>query len=148
MNYVGFIGIMEPMQKAKKLETYMRKIGMLQAFSNVSNKIWVFIDEDHGVDIIIDMEQQMTLKFTNLETKKCVMVTFVYAKCNAIECIELWDNMYVIASEMSLPWLVGGDFNVIWDKEEKFGRLPVSLNEVNDFRHCINTCNLFDLGLK
>ncbi|XP_070025375.1 uncharacterized protein [Nicotiana sylvestris] len=41
-----------------------------------------------------------------------------------------------------------GDFNVIWDEEEKFGGLPVSLNEIDDLRHCVNTCNLFDLGFK
>ncbi|XP_075099007.1 uncharacterized protein LOC142175900 [Nicotiana tabacum] len=56
--------------------------------------------------------------------------------------------MYNLAKDMSLPWLVRGDFNIIWDEEEKFGGLPVSLNEVNDFRHCINTCNLTNLGFK
>ncbi|XP_075097852.1 uncharacterized protein LOC142175172 [Nicotiana tabacum] len=50
--------------------------------------------------------------------------------------------------DMDAPWLVRGDFNVIWDEEEKFGGLLVSLNEIDDFRHCINTCNLFDLGFK
>ncbi|XP_075092253.1 uncharacterized protein LOC142172518 [Nicotiana tabacum] len=53
-----------------------------------------------------------------------------------------------MARDMNSPWLVGGDFNVIWDEEEKFGGLPVSLNEIDDFRHCVNTCNLFDLGFK
>ncbi|XP_019240885.1 PREDICTED: uncharacterized protein LOC109220870 [Nicotiana attenuata] len=53
-----------------------------------------------------------------------------------------------MASDMTTPWLVGGDFNVIWDEEEKFGGLPVHINEVDDFRHCINTCNLSDLGFK
>ncbi|XP_019251178.1 PREDICTED: uncharacterized protein LOC109230104 [Nicotiana attenuata] len=53
-----------------------------------------------------------------------------------------------MASDMTSPWLVGGDFNVIWDEEEKFGGLLVSLNEVDDFRHCINTSNLSDMGFK
>ncbi|XP_070045323.1 uncharacterized protein [Nicotiana tomentosiformis] len=139
---------MEPMQKARKLEGYRKKIGMLHAFVNVSNKIWVFVDEDHGVDFLINMEQQMTMKLTNMDTQVSFIVMFSYAKCDAIECIELWDNMYNLARDMSLPWLVKGDFNVIWDEEEKFGGLPVSLNEVNDFRHCINICNLTDLGFK
>ncbi|XP_019241016.1 PREDICTED: uncharacterized protein LOC109221004 [Nicotiana attenuata] len=139
---------MEPKQKKKNLERYRRRIGMLQAFANVSNKIWVFVDEDHGVEIIYDLEQQMTLKLTNLDTQMSFMVTFVYAKCDPIERIELWDSLYYLASDMSIPWLVGGDFNVILDEEEKFGGLPVSLNEINDFRHCISTCNLNDLGFK
>ncbi|XP_070046474.1 uncharacterized protein [Nicotiana tomentosiformis] len=53
-----------------------------------------------------------------------------------------------MARDMTVPWLVGEDFNVIWDEEEKFGGLPVSLNEVDDFRHYANTCNLVDLGFK
>ncbi|XP_019248490.1 PREDICTED: uncharacterized protein LOC109227751 [Nicotiana attenuata] len=46
--------------------------------------------------------------------------------------------------EVTVMWR----FNVIWDEEEKFGGLTVSLNEIGDFRHCINTCNLTDLGFK
>ncbi|XP_075109006.1 uncharacterized protein LOC142180816 [Nicotiana tabacum] len=130
-HHFKFIGIMEPKQKRKKLERYRRRIGMLQAFSNVSNKIWVFVDDDHGVDIVYDLEQQLTLKFTNLDIQISFVVTFVYAKCDSIE-----------------PLACGGDFNVTWDEEEKFGGLPISLNEINDFRHCITTCNLSDLGFK
>ncbi|XP_070048894.1 uncharacterized protein [Nicotiana tomentosiformis] len=147
-HHFQFIGIIEPMQKSRKLERYRRQIGMLQAFANISNKIWVFVDEDHGVDVIINMEQQLTLKLTNMDTRISFIVTFVYAKCDATERIELWDSLYSLASDMSLPWLVGGYFNVIWDEEEKFGGLPVHMNEVLDFRNCVNTCNLIDLGFK
>ncbi|XP_019252907.1 PREDICTED: uncharacterized protein LOC109231725 [Nicotiana attenuata] len=109
---------MEPKQKKRKLERYRRRIGMLQAFSNVSNKIWVFVDDDHGIDIIYDLEQQLTLKFTNLDTQVSFIVTFVYAKCDSIERIELWDSLYNLARDMTLPW------------------------------HCITTCNLSDLGFQ
>ncbi|XP_060211831.1 uncharacterized protein LOC132639400 [Lycium barbarum] len=56
--------------------------------------------------------------------------------------------MYNLASDTTLPCLVGGDFNVIVDEEEKYGGLPVTLNEVKDFRHCNHTCNITDLGYK
>ncbi|XP_019234735.1 PREDICTED: uncharacterized protein LOC109215174 [Nicotiana attenuata] len=147
-HHFQFIGIVEPKQKPRKLEWYRRKKGMLQACGNVSNKIWVFVDEDHDVDILINMEQQMTMRITNMDTQVSITVTFVYAKCDPTDRIELWDNMYYLARDMSLPWLVGGDFNMIWDEEKKFGGLPVSLNEVDDFRHCVTTCNLTDLGFK
>ncbi|XP_059294444.1 uncharacterized protein LOC132047414 [Lycium ferocissimum] len=49
---------------------------------------------------------------------------------------------------MTRPWLVAGDFNVITDDNDIYGGNPVSLNEVEDFRHCITTCNLTDLGYK
>ncbi|XP_016454638.1 uncharacterized protein LOC107778834 [Nicotiana tabacum] len=143
-----FIGLMEPMQHARKLEKYRRRIGIAQAFGNISNNIWAFIDEVYKVKILMDMDQQLTMKLYNVDTKKTFILTLVYAKCDVIEMIELWDSMYGLATDMSLPWIVGSNFNVIWDEEEKFGGLPVHMNEVIDFRHCVNTCNLFDIGFK
>ncbi|XP_075099236.1 uncharacterized protein LOC142176074 [Nicotiana tabacum] len=139
---------MEPKQHARKLENYRRKIGFAQAFGNVSNKIWAFIDEIYEVNIMYDLEQQMTLHLYNTGDNKEFILTLVYASCDATERIELWDSLYAFARDMDRPWLVGGDFNVIWDEEEKFGGLPVHMNKVLDFRHCVNNCNLFDLGFK
>ncbi|XP_009790176.1 uncharacterized protein LOC107776673 [Nicotiana tabacum] len=98
--------------------------------------------------VLFDMQQQLTLKITNNSTQQEIILTLVYAKCEHIERIELWDTLYALASDMTKPWIVGGDFNVIWDEEEKFGGLPVPLNEVDDFGQCINTFNLNDLGFK
>lgn len=58
------------------------------------------------------------------------------------------NTVYALASEMSIPWLVGGHFNVIVDEEENFGGRHVSMNEVEVVRHCINTCNLTYLSFK
>ncbi|XP_019263812.1 PREDICTED: uncharacterized protein LOC109241529 [Nicotiana attenuata] len=147
-NHYEFIGLMEPMQQAKTLERYRSRIGFAQAIANVSNKIWAFIDEIYEVTVMYNMVQQLTLRLHHTETHVDFVLTLVYAKCDATERIELWDSLYYIAADMTVPWLVGGDFNVIWDEEEKFGGLPVHINEIDDFRHCINTCNLSDLGFK
>ncbi|XP_019251026.1 PREDICTED: uncharacterized protein LOC109229940 [Nicotiana attenuata] len=130
------------------MERYRSIIGLAQAVVNVSNKIWAFIDEVFEVTILYNMLQQLTLKLFHTETHVELILTLVYAKCDRIGRIELWDSLYTMATDMTSHWLVGGDFNVIWDEEEKFGGLPVSLIEVYDFRHCINTCNLTDLGFK
>ncbi|XP_060201987.1 uncharacterized protein LOC132630433 [Lycium barbarum] len=116
--------------------------------NNVSGKIWAFIDEEYEVTVLMDTDQQLTLKLFNWNTDFDMIVTLVYAKCDKSERIELWDSMYNLASDMTLLWLVGGDFNVIVEEEEKYGGLPVTLNEVEDFRHCIQSCNLSDLGYK
>ncbi|XP_075099497.1 uncharacterized protein LOC142176265 [Nicotiana tabacum] len=147
-NHYDFVGLMEPKQQAKKLERYRNKIGLAQAISNVSNKIWAFIDEVFEVTVMYNMVQQLTLRLFHTESHVEFVLTLIYAKCDAIERIELWDSLYAMARDMDAPWLVGGDLNVIRDEKEKFGGIPVSLNEIDDFRHCINTCNLFDLGFK
>ncbi|XP_075074578.1 uncharacterized protein LOC142162156 [Nicotiana tabacum] len=139
---------MEPIQQIRIVDQYRRRLGFKQVVVNVSNKIWIFIDQKYEFEILFNIEQHITLKVTDTDDQKEFVITMVYAKCDATERIELWDTLYNLDDDMSLPWLVGGDFNVIWDEEEKFGGLPVHINETDDFRHCINTCNLFDLGFK
>ncbi|XP_070020283.1 uncharacterized protein LOC142180894 [Nicotiana tabacum] len=147
-HHFEFIGILEPMQQSHKMERYRARISLALAMVNVSNKIWAFIDESFEVTILYNMTQQLTLRLMHTETHVELILTLVYAKCDRIERIELWDTLYAMTSDMIVPWLVGGYFNVIWDEEENYGGLPVSLLEVDDFRHCIKTCNLTDLGFK
>ncbi|XP_075084937.1 uncharacterized protein LOC142168177 [Nicotiana tabacum] len=47
-----------------------------------------------------------------------------------------------------MPWLVGGDFNVVMHEDEKIGGLPVHPPEYEDFAFCVNSSGLFDLGYK
>ncbi|XP_075107098.1 uncharacterized protein LOC107803644 [Nicotiana tabacum] len=49
---------------------------------------------------------------------------------------------------MELPWVVGGDFNVIMDEDEKIGGLPVYPPEYEKFAACVNSCGLFEVGFK
>lgn len=110
MYHIQFIDLMEPIQQARKMDKYRRKISFAQAVVNVSNKIWAFIDEKYDIDILLDMEQQLTLKLFDTEDQKEFILTLVYAKCVSNERIELWDTLYSLASDMTLPWLVGGGF--------------------------------------
>lgn len=100
-HHFEFIGIMEPKQNVQKFKKYRRKIGLAQAFTNVTNKIWNFIDENFEVMVLYDMEQQMTLKLFHTETHIELVLTLVYAKCDHIEIIELWDSMYAMARDMT-----------------------------------------------
>nr|XP_016502283.1 PREDICTED: uncharacterized protein LOC107820507 [Nicotiana tabacum] len=135
--------LMEPWQDINKLEEYRRKLGIHSAYANMNGKIWAFVDEDIDVDIVMNMKQQMTLKLFHRNMSKELYMILLYAKCDAIARIELWDSMYHLASDMESPWLVGGDFNVILSEEEK-----VYLTEVEDFTHCMDTCTLYNLGFK
>nr|XP_009760649.1 PREDICTED: uncharacterized protein LOC104212974 [Nicotiana sylvestris] len=75
-------------------------------------------------ELVGDTEQQMTVRVFYHDLGQHMMMTFIYAKYSAMERLELWDHLYYLASDMKLPWLVGGDFNVILH-EEKIGGLPV-----------------------
>ncbi|XP_075091900.1 uncharacterized protein LOC142172042 [Nicotiana tabacum] len=65
-----------------------------------------------------------------------------------MERLELWDHLYLLASDMELPWLVGGDFNVVLHEDEKIGGLPVHPPGHEDFAFCVNSYGLFEQGYK
>nr|XP_016481434.1 PREDICTED: uncharacterized protein LOC107802438 [Nicotiana tabacum] len=121
---------------------------MESTISNVNGKIWLFLDAVVEWDLLIDTEQQLTIKVYHQDLGKYIMMTFVYVKCPSLDRLELWDNLYYLASDMELPWVVGGDFNVVLNEEEKIGGLPVYPQEYKDFAFCINSCGLFDNGYK
>ncbi|XP_060170521.1 uncharacterized protein LOC132601459 [Lycium barbarum] len=144
----GFIGILEPFQQADKIAEYMRRIGLEHALANVSGKIWVFLEDNFDVQVLVDHPQHMSLKLTVRGTQEEMVVSLVYAKCTQMERIELWDSLEVMSNLVTVPWLVRGDFNVIISQDEKYGGLPVTINEVQDFRGCIQSCGITDLGFK
>lgn len=116
-NLIGLVGLMELMQNVNKLERYRRNLGPHQALVNVYNKAWENIHEIYEVQLLVDMEQRLTLNLFNTELQKEFIITLVYAKCDALDRIELWDTMYALATNMTVPWLLRKDINVIVDKE-------------------------------
>lgn len=72
----------------------------------------------------------------------------VYAKCDKIERLALWDDIYSMYHNIRVSWMVGGDFNVIINKEKEIGGLSVYPNEYKDFAFCINSCDIADIMFK
>ncbi|XP_060182017.1 uncharacterized protein LOC132611631 [Lycium barbarum] len=128
--------LMEPFQHSRHIQGFRRRLGMRYAHYNCNGKIWFFVNDNVDVEILQDLEQQITIKMLFQEWNKSLMVTMVYAKCDQLERISLWDSLYSLADQMELPWLVGGDFNVILNEDEKIGGLPVSPDEYEDFAFC------------
>ncbi|XP_060210739.1 uncharacterized protein LOC132637704 [Lycium barbarum] len=96
-------------------------------------------------------EDCLMFKLTRCQEKQISLLdrqvlTLVYASCDAGERRMLWDSISQVSNPFDLPWLVGGDFNVISSEEEKLGGLPVLYNEVATFNHCLSSYGLQDLG--
>ncbi|XP_015165284.1 uncharacterized protein [Solanum tuberosum] len=100
-------------------------------------------EDERKVEIIMDSVQQVTLR-VKLNNKEFYL-TVVYARCSVIERLELWDAIEKVAEQSHKPWLIGGDFNVILNEEEKQGGLPFMQSEAIDFAQCINNCGLVEL---
>lgn len=70
---------------------------------DVNGQIWYFLDEGVDVEVLNDTDLQVKLKLFIHKISKTVIVTLVYAKFDAIYIIELWDSLYYIANDMTLP---------------------------------------------
>lgn len=77
--------------------------------------------------IMLDTIQQVTIQF-KLNNKEFV-ISILYARCSALERLELWEELDTISENMHCPWIIGGDFNVILYEEEKLGGMHFSPNE-------------------
>lgn len=51
------------------------------------------------------------------------MGTFIYAKCDATDRLALWEDLIALSSTHQMPWIVGGDFNIVLEAHEKLGGL-------------------------
>ncbi|KAH0721346.1 hypothetical protein KY290_006336 [Solanum tuberosum] len=101
---------MEPFQSPAELDQYKRKL-------------------DWDANIILDTMQQITIKFKIRDN--FFLITAVYARCTALERLELWEELEDLAGREHCPWVVGGDFNVILSEEEKLGGLQLDRILVN-----------------
>lgn len=53
-----------------------------------------------------------------------------------------------LASFIQDSWMVGRDFNIVRNGDEKIGGLPVTIEKINDFNHCINIFHLDEIAFK
>jgi len=142
-HHFSFIALLEPFQDPDEIEVYKRGLGFDNAMANSLSKIWIFWREQWTGHVTRDTHQQITLKF--LFHNKPFYITSVYSRCTETDRMELWEEIEELASGNSDPWIVGGDFNVILNAEEKLGGLPFTHSEAADFAHCVNNSALVEL---
>ncbi|XP_070032252.1 uncharacterized protein [Nicotiana tomentosiformis] len=127
---------MGPFQNLGHIQRYRSRLNMETAFSNLNGKIWLFFDAVVEWELVTEIAQQVTVRVFHHDLGQHILMTFVYAKCSSVERLELWDSLYYLESDMELPWLVGGDFNVVLHEDEKIGGRPVYPSEYGDFAFC------------
>ena len=74
------------------------------------------------------------------------LLTAVYAPPQFNKRKPFWDCLQNLAMNISLLWILLGDFNDMIFEEEKLGGLPVNRTRIAAFRNCLDKCGLIDLG--
>ncbi|EOY17514.1 Uncharacterized protein TCM_042330 [Theobroma cacao] len=98
--------------------------------------------------VIFDHPQCLHVRLTSPWLETPFFVTIVYAKCTRSERTLLWDCLRRLADDIEVPWLVGGDFNVILKREERlYGSAPHE-GAMEDFASTLLDCGLLDGGFE
>lgn len=134
-HHYQYITLMESFQDLMEIEQYKVRLGLQNAYANCSSKIWIFWDDYWNGEVIKDDVQQVPIKFVAGRIE--ILITAVYARCDRMERMELWDSLESLSTTNCL-WLVGGDFNVITNEEEKLRGLEFDPVEAIDFNQCIS----------
>ena len=95
--------------------------------------------------MISDDNQALHCEIINSSLPSPFLVTCVYAKCTRGERVPLWDLQRSLSST-SLPWIAGGDYNIISNGTEREGGSQPDHLAMNDFNSVIHDCNLLDPG--
>ncbi|XP_049386883.1 uncharacterized protein LOC125851138, partial [Solanum stenotomum] len=134
---------MEPFQDPADIDQFKRKLGFDKALVNCSGKIWIFWRMEWEGEVVMNSIQQITMKFS--KNNNIFFISSVYARCNGLERLELWDELSSFAEDIQSPWMIGGDFNVCLNEEEKLGGLAFTQQEAMDFAQCISSCALLEV---
>ncbi|XP_074314661.1 uncharacterized protein LOC141649892 [Silene latifolia] len=98
----------------------------------------------YRVHVIEYNAQYIHMKVQALVSRNVFYLTMVYAFNGINERAPLWDQLRKIASHISGPWAIAGDFNCVLAAHERFGG-ATSLAEMEPFRKCVDDCEVLDI---
>lgn len=93
--------------------------------------------------------QHISCKATSLRAQLHFFVSFVYASTNYIERRDLWNDLFLVNSNLpdtNSPWALSGDFNVCLKLEEASNAPNVISIEMRDFIEAVEELDVFDLS--
>ena len=109
--------------------------------------IWLLWNSDR-VDVaqLACTEQEIHATVKVRSSNLSWLISSIYASPRVAERKFLWSNLVHTASLHHLPWLLLGDFNEVLCSDDKFGGLPVNFSRAFNFKYCLDTCGMIDLG--
>ncbi|KAL0411079.1 UNVERIFIED_CONTAM: hypothetical protein Slati_3697600 [Sesamum latifolium] len=137
--------LLEPFVQLKA--AFYSRIDFYSVFANSNNKIWCFAKFGIDIQIIQDHSQFLHVKVSSGILARDIFCTFIYAKCNRNPRRVLWEELVRLSSQ-NVPWLVGGNFNVILHPNENQGGDMRRVGLMDDFNNMMLDTSLIDTGFE
>ncbi|XP_042029932.1 uncharacterized protein LOC121776834 [Salvia splendens] len=145
---ISVLAIIEPLIKPKP-DVFSRMFGLQYKGANENGQIWIFAENGTEMDEWDSSEQVLHARFLTDGLPAPFFLSVVYGKCSREARLPLWEKLRALAVKCeSLPWMVGGDFNIFTSEDERQGASlrKSRTREMSDFVNAISDCQLMDLG--
>ncbi|KAJ4824389.1 hypothetical protein Tsubulata_026333 [Turnera subulata] len=141
--------IVEPRISGSSASRVVRKLGFRSSHRvearGFSRGIWALWREELvSVHFLISHAQFIHMKITG--DTGSFLFTAVYGSPSNSPRRALWRNIELLASSISEPWLLAGDFNTILDTSESSKPRRTPSSSSRDFHDCLLNSGLLDLG--
>ncbi|XP_021735655.1 uncharacterized protein LOC110702256 [Chenopodium quinoa] len=148
---MGLFGFMETKVKARRFSKVFGNFGkewsiVTNYSAHSSGRIWlIWLPSIFSVSSCKVGVQYIHTLVTHRASMKSFWVTMVYGLNDAREREKLWEQISVLATSISEPWLIACDFNSILNLEDRLGT-PCTIAEVEKFRTCLKSNDLMDFN--
>ncbi|KAL0284376.1 UNVERIFIED_CONTAM: Retrovirus-related Pol polyprotein from type-2 retrotransposable element R2DM [Sesamum radiatum] len=119
-------------------------------YTGPGDRIWLGWDgSELDVEILESRPQLIHCKVLQRRTHTRCLITVVYGSYDATERRELWDSIAQLSTLLDdLPWLLLGDFNVVFDNSEISGHGVFQEQPSIDFQQCLLVAGLSTLPMR
>lgn len=109
--------------------------------------LWLLWNTDKvDVSFLSKTEQEIHVSVKVRSLDSTYFFSAIYASPRLANRRVLWNNLCMFAELHNMPWVIAGDFNEPLSNEDKFGGRAVSNSRSFDFKECLDSCNMIDLG--
>ncbi|XP_074288423.1 uncharacterized protein LOC141613582 [Silene latifolia] len=146
----GLFGLLETKIKPSKVNKAVANV--FQDWSVSTNtayhsggRIWV-VWKPHLYDVsFLDYDAQyIHMRIADKSTGKSFFYTVIYAFNGINDMVPLWISLKRMSTQVSGPWLVGGDFNCVLQAKERLGG-SFNMAEAEPFQQCLEDCEVMDI---
>ncbi|XP_073149026.1 uncharacterized protein [Henckelia pumila] len=98
------------------------------------------------LDVLGMSDQVIHVSVVCLHSQRVFLASFIYGRNSVVAWRPLWDFLINHGENISLPWILLGDFNCVRYPHEKMGGNPIVPKDMADLRNCINRLELSDVN--
>ncbi|XVF83646.1 hypothetical protein PTKIN_Ptkin16aG0506600 [Pterospermum kingtungense] len=146
-NKVDIACLLETRVKQTKLQCILDKnFARWCCYSNydvaVNGRIWFLYKNHVTVNFVHSFDQSITCCIGKDDNP--FVLSAIYGRNTRVDRRRSWSDLIRISSNIQVPWLIIGDFNVIARSEESSNLNQVVIADMLEFNDCLNSLSVFD----